>query len=361
MKILDRYIAKILLTYTLGVMAIWVGVYALFDFINEVDLIGQQNYTIVSAIIYVLADLPAVIYAHSSVIILLGCLLGLGHLATTSQLIIVQGSGLSIMQIVKKVVAIALIFIFAVLLLGELVAPITTKYAASYKSQALGRGVASVNQQDFWLKNGGTIINVKKNFDGSIFGGVTLIKINDKHQLDSVFYADKAVFNGGNLALKKTEHYQLKLNGKLTDIQTKHYQHYNTELFFEQKMVNALKQEPEELSSWALYKHKVFLDNNNLTSEAFEVELYKRLVKPITLVAMLMMAMLFIFGSLRDSTLGKKIFLGVIISLFFELASRIGGVISLRFDYDPLFSASAPTLVALGVAFYLLRKKSLET
>jgi GMP synthase-like glutamine amidotransferase len=42
---------------------------------------GQHNYTTLSAIIYVAADLPAVIYAHSSVIILLGCLLGMGHLA----------------------------------------------------------------------------------------------------------------------------------------------------------------------------------------------------------------------------------------------------------------------------------------
>jgi lipopolysaccharide export system permease protein len=73
---------------------------------------------------------------------------------------------------------------------------------------------------------------------------------------------------------------------------------------------------------------------------------------------MLMLSMLFIFGSLRDASLSKKIFLGVVISLFFELSSRISGVISLRFDYDPLFSASAPTLVTLAIAFLLLRKKS---
>jgi lipopolysaccharide export LptBFGC system permease protein LptF len=80
-QILDRYIIKTLLFYTLGVMVVWMGVYALFNFINEINLIGQHNYTTLSAIIYVAADLPAVIYSHSSVIILLGCLLGMGHLA----------------------------------------------------------------------------------------------------------------------------------------------------------------------------------------------------------------------------------------------------------------------------------------
>jgi lipopolysaccharide export LptBFGC system permease protein LptF len=52
----------------------------------------------------------------------------------------------------------------------------------------------------------------------------------------------------------------------------------------------------------AIIKQIDFLADNNLTSSAFEIELYKRLVKPITLVAMLLLSMLFIFGSLRDAT-----------------------------------------------------------
>lgn len=358
MKILDRYITKILLIYTLSVMAIWIGIYILFNFINEVDLIGQQNYTTLSAVIYVTADLPAVIYSHSSVIILLGCLLGLGHLATTSQLVVIRGCGISIMQIAQKVIVTALIFVFSVILLGEFVAPISTEHAESYKAKALGHNVASANRQGFWLKDGDTIINVKENFDGNTFGDVTLIKLNSANQLDSIFYSDKAVFNEGNLSLDKTKYYQLKQAEKFTNIQSKNHQKYSTKVLFDQALIDALKKEPKELSSLELYKYKTFLAKNSLASEPFEVELYKRMVKPLTLVAMLMLSMLFIFGSLRDATLGKKIFLGVVISLFFQLSSRIGGVVSLRFNYDPLFSAFAPTIIALLIAFLLLKKKS---
>lgn len=357
MKILDRYITKTLLFYTLSVMLVWIGIYALFNFIDEVDLIGQQNYTALSAVIYVAADLPAIIYSHSSVIILLGCLLGLGHLTSTSQLIVVRGCGISIMQIAKKVVISALMFIFVIIFLGEFVAPITIEYAESYRAKALGRNV-STSQQGFWLKDGNTIINAKKNFDNSVFGEVTLIKLNSVNQLDSIFYSDKAAFNKGNLKLDKTKHYQLKQTEKFTDIQSKDYQKYSTKVLFNEALIDALKKEPEELSSWELYKHTSFLADNDLASESFEVELYKRMVKPLTLVAMLMLSMLFIFGSLRDATQGKKIFLGVVISLFFELSSRIGSAVSLRFDYDPLFSASIPTIIVLIIAFLLLKKKS---
>ncbi len=358
MKILNRYIVKVLLFYTLGVMGVWLGVYTFFNFIGEVDLIGRANYTTLSAIIYVLADLPETVYSHSSVIILLGCLLGMGHLASTSQLIIIRGCGISIMQIARKTVSAALIFIFVIILLGEFIAPLTMQYAESFKAKALKRNTAITNQQGFWLKDNDNIIHIRKNFDGRVFGDVTLIKLQQDKQLSAIFYANRALFEDNRLTLEKPKHYQFNQNAKLTQIQSKNTQKHNIKVSFDQDLIKALEKKPDKLSSWDLYKHIDFLQDNNLASNTFEVELYKRLVKPATLVAMLLICMLFVFGSLRDATLGKKIFLGVVIALLFELSSRIGGAISLRFDYDPLFSASMPTLIVLTVALFLLKRKS---
>ncbi|MDB9829182.1 LptF/LptG family permease, partial [Candidatus Thioglobus sp.] len=58
MKILDRYIIKTMAFYTLAVMLIWVGVYSFFSFLNEVNEIGQANYTISEAMIYISLKLP---------------------------------------------------------------------------------------------------------------------------------------------------------------------------------------------------------------------------------------------------------------------------------------------------------------
>ena len=358
MKILDRYIAKTLLFYTLGVLVVWIGIYAFFNFINEVKFIGQSDYTILSAIIYIVSDLPAVIYSHSSVVILLGCLLALGHLAETSQLVIVRGGGISIMQVAKIVIRSAIFFIAIIIFIGEIVAPTTTEYAENFRAKALGSNISAVNQQGFWIKDGNSIINVKNNFGGNVFGDITLIKLNKTNQLDSVIYSKKSIFDGKNLDFENTVGYKLNDDKKITNIQSEKYQKYNTQVSFDQELIDSLKKEPHELSTWSLYKQISFLTNNNLTAKAFEVELYKRIMKPITLIAMLLFSMLFIFGSLRGSSLGKKIFLGVMISLFFELASRLGGMLSLRFDYNPLLSASMPTAIVLVVAFILLRRKS---
>jgi len=101
-----------------------------------------------------------------------------------------------------------------------------------------------------------------------------------------------------------------------------------------------------------------FLSDNKLSSAVFEVELYKRLVKALSLTAMILMAMLFIFGPTRDVSLGRKIFFGVALGLTFELTSRIGGAIALSFDFSPLISSILPAILVIFISITLLVKKS---
>ena len=75
---------------------------------------------------------------------------------------------------------------------------------------------------------------------------------------------------------------------------------------------------------------------------------------------MILLAMLFIFGSNRDATLGRKIFFGVAIGLSFELISRLGGAMALSFDFSPLLSSFAPTLLVIIIAISILINKSIS-
>jgi len=360
MKILDRYIIKTMAFYTLAVLFIWLGVYAFLNFLTEVEKIGQANYTIIEAAIYIVLDLPSVIYAHSSVIILLGSLLALGHLASTSQLIIVRGSGISIINITKIVIKIALVFIVIATLIGELLVPITNQSAENSRAKALGHNIQAKSQEGFWVKDNQSIIRVGKNFDGHLFSDIMLINLKNNKTLASVSQTDKALFDGESLTFEKTNLYKFneKDEQQFYNFDVDHLTQYKLPVTFDQGFITSLRKEPYDLSTWNLYKQISFLTTNGLASDSFEVELYKRLVKPFTLVAMIVFSMLFIFGSLRDASLGKKIFLGLMLSLFFELFSRISGVLSLRFDYNHFLLASMPTLIVLVSAYILLKRKS---
>ena len=146
----------------------------------------------------------------------------------------------------------------------------------------------------------------------------------------------------------------------IDNISLKEHNSYNKKVSFDQDLIDSLKKEPEDLTTWNIIKQIQFLSDNKLRSGVFEVELYKRLIKPITLVAMILLAMLFVFGSTRDATLGRKIFFGVSVGLSFELLSRIGGAMALSFDFNPVMSAVLPTIVVMVVAIILLIQKSMS-
>jgi lipopolysaccharide export system permease protein len=323
--------------------------------------IGQVNYTTLEAFRYIALQIPEVAYKHASPVILLGCVLGMGHLATTNQLIVLRISGMSIFKLTVSTIKTALIFVIVVIVIGEIFAPIASDEADKRRSIALGISTASQSQEGFWIRDGENFINVQKNIDGKLFIGVTVIEVNSLNKkISKVVTSKQAIFDGKSMDMQKTEIFSIDASKEIDEVSLKESDSYNQTVSFDQDLIDSLKKEPEELTTWNIYKQIKFLSDNKLRSTIFEVELYKRLVKPITLVAMILLAMLFIFGSSRDVTLGRKIFFGIALGLSFELLSRISGAMALSFDINPVMSTFLPTIVVMVIAITLLIRKSVS-
>jgi len=360
MKIRDRYITKTLLSFTLVVLVIWLGVYSFFNFLSEMSSVGQVNYTTLEAFRYIALQIPEVAYKHASPVILLGCVLGMGHLATTSQLLVLRVSGLSIFKLTMLTIKTALIFVMAIIAIGEIVAPIASDEAERGRSIALDLSIASQSQEGFWIRDGENFINVQKNIDGKLFSDLTIIEVNSSNKISTVLTSENAIFDGKSLEMNNAEIFSIDDSKEINDISLKELNSYNKTVSFDQDLIDSLKKEPEELTTWNIIKQIKFLSDNKLRSGIFEVELYKRLIKPITLMTMILLAMLFIFGSTRNATLGRKIFFGIALGLSFEMLSRIGGAMALSFDFNPVISAVLPTIVVMVVAIILLIQKSMS-
>ena len=360
MKIKDRYIANTLLTYSIVVLLVWLSIYSFFNFLAELNSVGKVNYTILAAFKYIVLQLPEVAYDQVSPVILLGCVLGMGHLATTGQLIILRASGISILKITWLTLKNAIIFLICLTLIGELVAPTLTTYAENERSNALGQNSLSNSQDGFWIRDGDNFINVENNVDGSLFNGITVIELNKSNKIERVIESKSAIFDGQNINMDSTNIFSINSTNLFDDIALKERNLYKKRVAFDQDLIDSLEKEPKNLTTLTIVKQIQFLTDNKLRAEVFEVELYKRLVKPITLVAMILLAMLFIFGSTRDATLGRKIFFGVAIGLSFELISRIGGALALSFDFSPLLSAFIPAMAIMIIATIALINKSIH-
>jgi len=358
MKIRDRYITKTLLTYTIIVLVVWISIYSFFNFLAELNSVGNEGYTILSAFIYILLQLPEVAYKQASPIILLGCILGMGHLATTGQLLILRVSGTSILKITLLTLKNSLIFILFFICIGEFLAPIASSFAESSRSNAMGNSSVSINQNGFWIRDGDNFINVKKNIDGKLFSGITIIEVSSSNKIERVIKSENALFDGDSLDMSDSEIFSVDESSSFDKISLKERNSYNKIVAFDQDVIDSLEKEPEDLSTWTLIKQIRFLSDNKLRSGVFEVELYKRLIQPVTLIAMILLAMLFIFGSTRDVTLGRKIFFGVALGLSFEMLQRVTTAMALSSDFNPLLSSILPSIVVMFISIMLLLQKS---
>jgi lipopolysaccharide export system permease protein len=358
MKIRDRYITKTLLTYTIIVLVVWISIYSFFNFLAELNSVGEAEYTILSAFTYIVLQLPEVVYRQASPIILLGCILGMGHLATTGQLLIFRVSGASIFRITLLTLKNSLIFVLFFIFIGEFLAPNSSSFAESVRSNALGNSFASTSQEGFWIRDGDNYINVKKNIDGTLFSGITVIEVDSSNKIERVIKSENALFDGNSLDMSGSEIFSIDGSSFIDGISLKERNSYNKTVSFDQDLIVSLEKEPEDLSTWTLFKQIRFLSDNKLRSGIFEVELYNRLIQPVTLIAMILLAMLFIFGSSRDVTLGRKIFFGVTLGLSFEMLSRVASAMALGLDFNPLLSSILPSVVVMFISIILLLKQS---
>ena len=358
MKIRDRYITKTLLSFTIIVLVVWISIYSFFNFLAELNSVGKQGYTILSAFTYIILQLPEVVYKQASPIILLGCILGMGHLATTGQLLIFRVSGASILKITLLTLKNSLVFVLFFIAIGEFLAPISSSFAETSRSNAMGNSSVSINQNGFWIRDGDNFINVRRNIDGRLFNSITVIEVNSSNKIERVIKSENAIFDGDSLDMSGSEIFSIDESSSFDKISLKERNSYNKTVSFDQDLIDSLEKDPEDLSTWTLIKQIRFLTDNKLRSGVFEVELYKRLIQPVTLIAMILLAMLFIFGSTRDVTLGRKIFFGVALGLSFEMLSRVASAMALGLDFSPFLSSILPSITVMFISIIFLLKKS---
>ena len=67
-----------------------VALFAFIAFVDDLDNIGKGNYTTRGAIEYMLLTMPSLAFNLFPLAALIGALMGLGQLAATSELVVIQ-------------------------------------------------------------------------------------------------------------------------------------------------------------------------------------------------------------------------------------------------------------------------------
>jgi lipopolysaccharide export system permease protein len=191
---LDRYIGSSVFLAILAVLGIILGLASLFAFIDETGNISD-SYTVMDVLSYVLLTAPRRMYDMLPMAALIGCLIGLGSLASNSELTIMRAAGVSIGRIVWSVMKPMLVLMVAGVLVGEYVAPATETMAQANRALALGSGDAQSSKHGLWHRQGEEFIHINAVQPNGTLFGVTRYRFDEERHMLSSSFAKKAEFD----------------------------------------------------------------------------------------------------------------------------------------------------------------------
>jgi lipopolysaccharide export system permease protein len=353
MNLLDRYVIRALLGGVLVVIAVLLSLGALFLFVNQQDDIGIGTYSAIDAFWFVLLNLPQQAYELMPIGVLIGALLGLGALARGSELTVMRAAGISVWRIAGSVLMAALLLVTLAVVCGEFLAPPMQEMAKRQKAISKFSNISFANRGGAWVRDGNLLINVMQQSGTSEFGGMRIYELTPDHELASVATASTALVQP-NGSWRLSRYAVTRFGGERVEAERDATREFESAVggdFLKDTVAR-----PGDLDTrtlWSLIRH---LRSNDLDSRTQEFAFWSRIARTAAILFAALLAVPFVFGSLRSAGSGARLMIGVLIGLSFFLVQRLLESGAIVFDANPIALAWLPTGLLAAVSLGLIAR-----
>ncbi len=353
MKILTRYVSTQVVFSVLLVLLVILSLDMLGSLIEELDSI-ENDYTFMEAFLYILMTMPGKIRLWLPFAAMVGCLVGLGSLANNSELTVMRAAGVSTKRVVWIVFRPTLFLIFAAIVLNEYVAPYTDQMAESRKSLLQSGNKIFSYKTGVWNKEGNNYMHFNSVQPGGLVLGIALYDFDDERVLQKAVFAKQAVY------VEEEGHWLLKSVTETRITREATSNHSYDEVRWDSKLTPALLDililDPDQLSSMALLRYARYRDEQNLNSDYYMLEFWRKVFQPLSILSLVLVAISFVFGPLREVTMGYRVFAGVIVGVVFWTIQELLGPASLVYNFSTVQAVLLPILLSGLLGALLLRR-----
>lgn len=330
MKILTQYLGRQLVRATLMACLLLVGVDYFFSLMNELKYMGTGDYGVLQAIAYLLFLLPQKLYELFPPAMLLGGIMGLGLMASNSELVAMRASGISYRQILLAMLKVGFILALLIALMGEFVVPLCERVANKHRAYHLTGGQALLTDNGTWMRDGNTFVHIRELSDMGHVEGVTRYMFTPELILLQASHAKEA--------------YRQDKGWLLYDVQDTYFEHDRLHTTHESRSFWGTDLDPDvlrvlglktldQLPVRGLLKALRFRQENNLNAVHYELALWGKIFRPVVTLIMLVLGLMCVFGPLRQANFGLRMLVGILLGfgffVFHELASAMGALYSM--------------------------------
>ena len=350
--ILSQYMMRTILAATALVLVVLLALAGLFEFIAELDD-TRGDYQTPQVILYTLLRLPQLAFEMLPVAALIGSLLGLGALAANSEIIVMRAAGLSIRKMSGMVAMTGAVLLVFTALLGEFIGPPLDYFARNMRLEArYGQDEDRLGNAT-WVRDGAVILHLERVSSEFEFGSIYLFLLNENNGLASIARAENSgIDKDDRWVLENLRETRFDDDGVRVVESTLAIEDFNIDA--ETLGISLVK--PHSLSGRGLISYIAYLRRNSLDARRYETELWYRIARTATVLIMPVLALAFVFGSLRTGGAGARLMIGVVIGLSYYLASEMLANSGQVFNFDPAVIAWLPSAMLAVVTVIALNR-----
>jgi lipopolysaccharide export system permease protein len=352
-NILDRYLYRTVLVYTAMAMAVLLTLGALFLFITQQGDIGVGSYSAGDAFLFTMLNLPQQAFELLPIGAMIGALMGLGNLASGSELVVTRASGVSVWRIAWPVGLAGLTLALIMYGIGEYAAPPMAQFAKREKTTNKLADVSFAGSSSAWVKEGNMILRVQTGEVDRAFGGVSLFQLDGATKLRSIERAARiSVADPGRWRLHNVATSRFgedRITGSLVGETT-------MRSTVNPAFLGLAATDPQLLTLRGLASYIDHLRRNSLDTASYQIGYWSRIARLFAVIVVTLLALPFVFGPLRTTGAGTRTVIGVLLGVvFFLITGTIekGGQL---FGLNPALVGWLPTAVVAFCTFVAISR-----
>ena len=301
---------------------------------------------------YALLGVPRRIHELTPFVAMLGALAGLSGMAGNAELTAARAAGASVYRLAAAALLPTLVLALFSGLLAETLAPWGEREAEVARA-TFREGQGADVGRGYWYRDGTAFVSVDAvAADGSL-RGMTTLRFSRRGDVVDMQFARRARFTPDGWRMEDVN--ETHLDGRRA--LTKKY----VSVLWPSAVTPALLSTrvmiaPTKLSVRQLAEQVNYMQREQLDGSVYELALWRKLLQPIALLALVMLATSFVFGPLRGVGTGTRLTIGAFVGLAFKYLQDLAAPIGLLLGVHPGIAAMLPIALTLSIGGWLLRR-----
>lgn len=354
MTILERYLATVLVRTTLLALFVLAALFAFFSFIDQIGNIGRGQFTLYNAVEYVVLTMPRTIAELFPVAAVIGAMAGIGLMARDSELTVIRAAGISQYEVLLAILKGGVFLVLLAVIISEVIAPFSEQAAQTRRSIAISDQISMHTRHGFWIRDGRSFINIRQVHPGKEFGHIHVYEFDRDNRLRASTYAAKARYIQGEWQLMDIEQTVLDESGVTKyEISVARW-----DSLLNPEVISLVTIDPNHLGIWDLHHYIAYLRENNQSTLRYEQALWGKFMYPVSIMALLALAVPLVRIEARPAAIGQRIFIGVLIGISFHLVNQSMLHLGVVFRLNPFLSTAIPSLLILFATLWLIQRRA---